>query len=193
MKNRTEIIQHLINKIGAKKYLEIGIGPGENHKLIRCEYKVSVEPHPTVQVTHKMTSDSFFETNKETFDVIFIDGLHHDYQVYKDIINSLNIVSENGFIVCHDMSPHSEFIQRVPQPKSGSEWTGDCWKAWVKLRSERSDLQMNVVDIDYGCGIISKGTQEKIKINSELNWDLLNSKRVELLSLISVDEFIKNY
>jgi predicted O-methyltransferase YrrM len=193
MKNRTEIIQYFINKINAKKYLEIGMGPGENHNLIVCEYKVSVDPHSYIPVTYKMTSDDFFKENKETFDVIFIDGLHHDYQVYNDIINSLDILSEGGYIICHDMNPTSELMQRVPQPISGQEWTGDCWKAWVRIRSEREDLKMHVIDLDYGCGIISKGPQEKIIINSDLTWDLLKENRTELLNLISVDKFIENY
>lgn len=27
--------------------------------------------------THRMTSDAFFATNEEQFDLVFIDGLHH--------------------------------------------------------------------------------------------------------------------
>lgn len=186
---RTEIIQKFINQINAKKYLEIGMGCGVNHNSIRCEYKLSVDPTPTAPPTHAMTSDDFFLQNKEMFDVIFIDGLHWSEQVYKDIINSLNVLNDGGYIVCHDMNPHSEFIQRYPQPKIESEWTGDCWKAWVKLKTERDDLQMSVVDTDYGCGIISRGKQDKINLSGDLTWDLLDSNKKELLNLISVDEF----
>jgi hypothetical protein len=187
--NRTEIIQALINKINGKRYLEIGMGPGLNFTSIVCEYKVCVDPTPTVPVTFSLTSDDFFEQNKDIYDVIFIDGLHWSEQVYKDIINSLNVLNDGGYIICHDMNPHSEFIQRYPQPKIESEWTGDCWKAWVKLKTERDDLQMSVVDTDYGCGIISRGKQDKINLNGDLTWDLLDSNRKELLNLISVDEF----
>ena len=186
---RTEIIQSLIDKVGGKKYLEIGMGPGKNFADITCDHKVCVDPTPTVPVTFSLTSDAFFEQNKDTYDVIFIDGLHWSEQVYKDIINSLNVLNDGGYIICHDMNPHDEFIQRYPQPKAESEWTGDCWKAWVRLRSERDDLNMRVVDTDYGCGIIKKGNQEKIKINGELTWELLDSKRKELLNLMTVDEF----
>ena len=131
----------------------------------------------------------FFSQNKETFDVIFIDGLHWSEQVYKDIINSLDVLSEGGYIICHDMSPYCEFIQRYPQPRRESEWTGDCWKAWVKLRSDRDDLKMAVVDTDYGCGVITRGNQDKLKVDDELTWDLLDNKRVELLNLISIEKF----
>jgi hypothetical protein len=187
--NRSEIIQNLIDKVQGKNYLEIGMGPGLNFSEIKCENKTCVDPNPTVPVTYKLTSDDFFLSNKEKFDVIFIDGLHWSEQVYKDIINSLNVLNDNGYIICHDMNPHSEFIQRYPQPMVESEWTGDCWKAWVKLKSERTDLNMAVVDTDYGCGVISKGKQKLIKINKELTWDDLNENRKELLNLISIQEF----
>lgn len=188
---RTEIIQTLINKINGKSYLEIGTGPGINFSEIKCEYKVCVDPTPTVAVTYQLTSDAFFEQNNEMFDVIFIDGLHWSEQVYKDIINSLNVLNEGGYIVCHDINPHSEFIQHYPQAIAETEWTGDCWKAWVKLKTERSDLNMLVVDSDYGCGIISRGKQKLIKVNEELTWELLEKDRIKLLNLVSIDNFKK--
>ena len=161
---RTDIIQLFINKTGTKKYLEIGMGPGINYHTIQCEHKVCVDPTPTTPVTHVMTSDDFFAQNQDTYGVIFIDGLHFDEQVYRDITNSLNVLEDGGFIVCHDINPYSELIQRYPQQAPG-DWTGDCWKAWVRLRSERSDLEMYVVDTDYGCGVIRKGYQETITLN----------------------------
>jgi hypothetical protein len=186
---RTGIIQSLIDKISAKKYLEIGMGPGINFNSIKCEYKISVDPNPTVSVNFKLTSDNFFIQNNEKFDIIFIDGLHWSEQLYTDIINSLDILNENGYIICHDINPHSEFIQRYPQPKAESEWTGDCWKAWVKLKSERDDLLMQVVDTDYGCGIIQKGKQQLLVFENELTWEFLDQNRKKILNLISVEEF----
>lgn len=192
---RTDIIQTIINQIGAKKYLEIGMGPGLNFNSICCNYKICVDPNPTVPVTHKITSDEFFQTNNQTFDVIFIDGLHYSEQVYKDIINSVNVLSNNGVIICHDLNPQTEVVQRYPQPKPNSEWTGDCWKAWVKIKSERRDLFMCVVDTDYGCGILTKGEQDLIDVKESLTWDFFHNHRTYLLNLISVDLFkqlIKN-
>jgi hypothetical protein len=189
---RTEIIQTYIDKLKAKKYLEIGMGPGINFSKVICDYKICVDPTPTVPVTFTLTSDDFFKQNEEKFDVVFIDGLHMSEQVYLDILNSLDVLNENGVIICHDMNPHSEFIQRYPQPKAESEWTGDCWKAWVKIRTEFDDLHMQVIDTDYGCGIITKGKQNLIKITEDLTWEFLEKNRVELLNLISVEEFKKN-
>lgn len=190
--NRTEIIQKLINKVNGKSYLEIGMGPGNNFNTIICNKKVCVDPTPTVPVTFSLTSDDFFKQNKDKFDIIFIDGLHWSEQVYKDIINSIEVLNKGGYIICHDMNPNSEFIQRYPQPKVESEWTGDCWKAWVKLRMERDDLNMYVINTDYGCGVITKGKQDKLIVSGELTWELLDSDRINLLNLISVDKFNKD-
>ena len=136
-----------------------------------------------------MTSDEFFLQNQEKFDVIFIDGLHEAYQVEKDINNSLEALNDNGFIMCHDMSPKSEAMQRVPRTEVG--WTGDCWKAWVKVRSTNPNVKMFVVNTDFGCGVIQKGSQELLDLNNlDLTYENLNKHRKEWLNLISIEEFL---
>jgi len=189
---RTEIIQTLISKSEANSYLEIGLGEGGNFKSIKCKNKVGVDPFFKYNDTLKMTSDEFFKDNVEVFDVIFIDGLHSSKQVYRDIDNSLNCLSENGYIICHDMNPHSEIIQKYPQEQDG-EWTGDCWKALVKLRTEVNEYTIHVVDTDYGCGIISKGYNQTLVLNEDLTWENFDKNRVEWLNLISVKQFIDLY
>lgn len=188
---RTDIINILIEKINGNNYLEIGVCSGENFNNIKCKHKVGVDPNVNSPATIHLTSDEFFKTNKENFDVIFIDGLHHSEQVYRDIINSLNVLSPNGYIVCHDMNPEKEEHQIIPF--TGGVWTGDCWKAFVSLRQERNDLGMYVVNTDYGCGIIQKGTQESLKINEELNWNNFNINRKKWLNLISIQEFYETF
>ena len=84
---RTDIIQSLIDKVGAENYLEVGVSAGENFRDIKCKNKVGVDPEPSTPATIHIDSDSFFKDNKRTFDVIFIDGLHHADQVYRDINN----------------------------------------------------------------------------------------------------------
>jgi len=82
-------------------------------------------------------------------------------------------------------------MQLYPQKIPESEWTGDCWKAWVKIKSEDDSLDMVVVNTDYGCGIIRRGRQEIIEVKNELTWDYLNSDRNRLLNLVSVEYFNK--
>jgi len=182
---KLDIIQFLINKTQAKKYLEIGVDKGLVLHNISCEYKIGVDPDPNSKATLHMTSDDFFKTNQEKFDIIFIDGLHHSNQVIKDINNSLSILNPGGYIVCHDMNPTTEIMQKVPR-ETGS-WTGDCWKAWVIIRSQRPDLNMCVIDTDFGCGIISVGTQQCININCDLTWDSFLTNKKNWLNLVPIN------
>jgi hypothetical protein len=185
--NRTDIIQLLIDKINAKSYLEIGVSGGENFQKIRCENKIGVDPELTSPATIFLTSDDFFNQNQEKFDVIFVDGLHHADQVLRDINNSLEVLGEGGYIVCHDMNPEKEEHQIIPF--HGGIWNGDCWKAFVQLRQERNDLEMFVVNTDYGCGVIRKGQQAPLQITEEINFENFNQNRKEWLNLIEVSEF----
>jgi hypothetical protein len=182
--NRIDIINALIEKHNYKTYLEIGVRDGSCFNAIKCENKTGVDPDPASAATHYITSDDFFESMPyfqrpytikdnngertfnipQKFDIIFIDGLHHSDQVVKDILNSLNFLSEGGTIVMHDCLPTSEFMQQIPMQPSHNEWTGDVWKAFVRLRSTRNDLEMFVVDIDWGCGVITRGQQETLMI-----------------------------
>jgi hypothetical protein len=99
---RLDLINLAIQKAKAKKYLVIGCDKNKIFNKIKCEYKTGVDP--LRGGTHRMYSDSFFEQNTETFDVIFIDGLHQYDQVSRDFSNSLNCLNENGFIILHDMT-----------------------------------------------------------------------------------------
>lgn len=194
LKWRTDLINFLIQKNNYKSYLEIGLEKGDNFQCINCDKKVSVDPDTATNATFHLESDAFFAQNEDFFDIIFIDGLHHCDQVYKDIKNSLKFLKEGGTIVCHDMNPFNRELQEVPQ-KPNVWWTGDCWKAWVKLRSEESDLNMRVLDMDFGCGVITRGSQKKIWLHAKaenLDYSYLNFDRKYLLNLISVEEFVRN-
>lgn len=180
--DRLGLIKLLINKINAEKYLEIGVHEGYVINNIDCKVKIGIDPNISTKATIYTTSDEFFKTNTEKFDIIFVDGLHHRDQVLRDINNSLLCLNSGGYVVCHDMSPETEIMQRVPQ--QSPSWNGDCWKAWVHLRSTRPDLTMFVIDIDHGCGIIKYGQQPTLNIDCELNWDNLVKNREYWLNLI---------
>lgn len=189
--DRTDIINLLAKKIEARTYLEIGVRDGENFHKVNCPRKIGVDPDPNSAATHFMTSDEFFEKNTETFDIIFIDGLHLSEQLLADLVNSLKVLSPTGYIICHDINPPTEELQRRINPSNGN-WNGDCWKAFVYLRWLRDDLVMYTVDTDWGCGVISKGTpgvQEDFPFE-ELSWDSLVKNREKWLTLISANEFI---
>lgn len=185
--HRSTVINNIINLIKATRYLEIGIDSGDNFNRVVCEKKIGVDPSVNAPCLFHMTSDDFFEQNKDRFDVIFIDGLHHADFVERDILNSLSVLNDGGYIICHDMNPINEIMQRVP--REVDYWMGDCWKAWVKLRSTMDNLSMYVIDTDCGCGVITNGKQDLINVDCDLTYDNLETHRQQWLNLISVDEF----
>ena len=82
-----------INRKKYKTYLEIGCFHNELFDNIKCEKKVGVDPYSGGTI--RKTSDDFFLSNKENFDIIFIDGLHRYHQVKQDILNSLILFQLN--------------------------------------------------------------------------------------------------
>ena len=84
---RWNLINKIIQKKGFTSYLEIGCYQDETFSKVKIEKKVGVDP--ISGGTLRQTSDAFFSTNRDFFDLIFIDG-HHVYdQVIKDINNSI--------------------------------------------------------------------------------------------------------
>ena len=191
MKYRWDIINRFIAEYNYKSYLEIGVRSKTCYKRINIEHKACVDPAKETTPTFCLTSDNFFKQNKSTFDIIFIDGLHLCEQVERDILNSLDFLNNKGTIICHDMNPINETHQI--RQYNGGTWNGDVWKAWVKLRSKRSDLNMYVVDTDHGIGVIRKGKQDVIKsLPEKLTYKDLVNNRKQYLNLITLKEFINS-
>lgn len=187
---RTTILNTLADRYGCRSYLEIGQGRKEdNFAWVTCRKKIGVDPNPKVEAAFPVTSDQFFARHREAFDLIFIDGLHLADNVERDILNSLRVLSRRGTIVVHDCNPTTEEMQRVPW-QGQHAWTGDVWKVWVKMRATRTDLQMFVVDVDSGCGIIRRGRQRTISLPEELTYELFAKNRRTWLNLLDVHEFL---
>jgi hypothetical protein len=168
--------------------LEIGIDAGDNFNAIRCAEKTGVDPanFANIQNVVECASDDFFSGNKRRFDLIFIDGLHHADVVGRDLRNALNCLHPGGAIVCHDLLPSDERMQMVP--RETGLWTGDCWKAWVKLRAARPELSMFVAEMDYGVGLIfPEGGFKPPRIEIEeasLTWERFSQMKAEWLPLV---------
>lgn len=190
--NRIFIIQSLIDKIGAKKYLEVGVQLGHCFNTVKCDYKIGVDPDPGSAATHIMTSDDFFAQNTEKFSVMFSDGLHHADQSERDLNNMLNCLEERGFIIAHDMLPNSKHCQEIPLTDQ-NEWCGNVWLSWVKLRMTRDDLEMYCIDTDWGTSVIRKGKQELLKVDGPIDYEGFVKNRDRWMNVISVAQFKQKF
>ena len=200
--NRIEVIQKLIDKVGGKSYLEIGIRRGETIASVEAWRKIGVDPAPQLQnisgsglskrfdqiTVHAKTSDEYFQRCHEKFDVVFIDGLHVYEQAIKDILNSLNHLRHDGYIVVHDCNPMTE--NAATREWHAGVWNGDVWKAIYDIKTNYPELNYVVLDEDFGLGIIWKdGENDRIyapdfKQNIVgLNYSYLENNRLALLNL----------
>jgi hypothetical protein len=150
-----------------------------------------------------MSSDEFFDTHTNLLqkfppDVVFVDGLHTFEQSLKDVQNSLRFAREDGLIVIHDCNPpHTAAAQparseneaaRMNLPGWNGEWCGDVWKTIPHLRATRDDLEVFVLDCDYGMGIVRRTSGKSSPLMElpdvrDLSYEDLEKDRTGILDL----------
>jgi hypothetical protein len=149
-----QLINLFIRKRGYKRYLEIGCFADTCFNQIQADVKVGVDPASGGTV--RMTSDEYFAqaiAEGTKFDLIFIDGLHHHDQVYRDIINALECLAPGGCIMMHDCLPPDRNHETAENGEV--QFCGTCWRAFAMIR-ERTDLDAITGDFDYGVGLIRR-------------------------------------
>jgi hypothetical protein len=193
---RFDIINTLIKKFGYQRYLEIGVEDGEAFSQVHCAVKQGVDPY-SANATFRIPSDEFFAMihDEVEYDLIFVDGLHVEDQAQRDIENSLLHLSEGGVIVVHDCNPPNEWYQRSYEEAKLNgcrQWNGTTWRAFVNLRATRPDLEMCVIDTDWGCGIVRQDGdgQDVIDLPDNYSYADFEVHRKEWLNLISEQEFL---
>lgn len=210
---RYEVINWLIENMGYKKYLEIGVDDPELcfNKVI-CEKKTGVDPYEDKLGTHQwtedqkqemidkvdgelkmMTSDDFFASlTRNKFDLIFIDGLHKEEQVDKDIENALKHLSKNGVIMLHDTLPKNE-MECMPEPEFGQPWTGTVFRSFWKLRQFRSDLDLFTLDFETGLSFVRPGVNQIYSDpkfpDLRMSFTYLKMYRDKLMNVVTWEKF----
>lgn len=167
-----------------------------------------------------VTSDDFFHQHAgllraEPPQVIFIDGMHSFQQVLADCYHALNYLAKDGVIILHDCSPpHAmsatpatspqdameKWKQRYPDRKHEwtGEWCGDTWKAIPYLIKHHPELNVCVLNADYGLGMVSRkrGTDLVAKYGEfadtsqfeKMDYAVLDKNRPQMLNLKKLSE-----
>jgi SAM-dependent methyltransferase len=181
------LINYCIERFAYSKYLEIGCRDDDTFRQIRAPYKVGVDP--VSGGTHRLTSDEFFRLSNDSFDIVFVDGLHYCEQVYADVRNALCCLRPNGIIVLHDCHPSQE-VHQLREAKT-YVWNGDVWKAFVLFRQDLG-LEAIVADFDHGVGLIRPGKNnlplELQRPYQELTWAELSENKATWLRLADAAE-----
>jgi hypothetical protein len=171
--HRVDVINALLHKVKGTDYLEVGVRKGETIAGVFCQRRHGVDPvlqldkispaslAPRLEdaTFFEITSDEFFSVNSLKFDVVLVDGLHQYEQAIKDILNALNCLKGNGYIVVHDCSPPTEAA--AAREQGSGAWCGDTWKTMYDLHANYPTIDSFVLDGDYGLGIVSKQNREE--------------------------------
>ena len=138
-----------------QSYLEIGTDKGDTFNAVNIENKECCDPNKLIDnLTYHMTSDEMFSQMPadKKYDIIFIDGLHHERFVDRDIVNSLRHLNPGGFIMCHDVLPWN--ADMATKTFSGV-WFGDTYKAIIKASGYIGRQHMAIVAfVQFGLCII---------------------------------------
>ena len=193
--DKNHIIQLFIDYYNFKSYLEIGgqpSDPNSTFNTIRCASKHAIDPEEKENATFCMTSDEFFEKHggEQKYGAVFIDGWHEHKQVYRDIVNSLENLEDDGVIILHDMIPLTRDLEKDPLR------TGCCWRAFAELR-KRDDLNMAILVPPWGSedslGIIRKGKQVPFEGEIEFNYDFLINNIEDLMNTMDINSLFTEF
>jgi len=122
-KSQHPVLDTLVANFKPWRYLEVGIGTGENLEGLDIEEKVGIDiAQPTVSLgdnvrLYQGKSDDVFVSNEfrqeGPFDLIFIDAYHEFRQCVRDFSNSLSLLNEDGIIVIHDVWPFDQVTLKI--------------------------------------------------------------------------------
>jgi len=170
--NRVELINLLASHVNAQDYLEVGVRFGRCLSRITVPNRTGVDPAPVLHKVeeeyrpgleginlHICTSDEFFANSTETFDVIFVDGMHLYEFAMRDLLNSLNRLNPGGFVVAHDLCPKNATV--ASRERLSTEWNGDVWKVALDVNMNYPDIEYCVMNCDFGLGVFWKKDQNQ--------------------------------
>ena len=180
--------------------MEIGVCDGNNFNQVNCLNKFGIDPEPSKECFGKniylMTSNEYFQyisihNSNILFDLIFIDGSKLEEQVDLDLQNSLKYLSNNGMILIKNCNPPNKTHQRKQLLYNGIflQWNGTLWKSYAKLRMNNPNLNMKVINCEWGLGIIQNGKQKCYPKINNLEYKNLDQDRANMLNLISIYDF----
>ncbi len=130
--------------------------------------------HPNTLLRGRLvqaTSDEFFASlaPNERFDVIFVDGNHSFAQSLRDIEHAVEHLADGGVVLVHDCDPPTAGAASADsRDAGGGPWCGEVWRSIVMLRATRPDLTVEVIDADFGIGMIRKRPSPSLDVDP--NW-----------------------
>lgn len=182
--NSARRIMAIAELVNAKTYLEIGVDQGVTFTGVSIPNKVGVDPcfrfdfkaHETpTSRFHQVPSDTYFSTiatGQDSFDIIFLDGLHVFEQTFRDFCATQAHSHRNTVWLIDDVMPSDVFSSlRLPQDTlafrraAGGEslaWHGDVYKVPLAIADFFPSFDMRTIGTNgNGQTIVVRRPREK--------------------------------
>ena len=167
---KVEIIRHLADTNGYRKYLEIctpttGVAYANVdrtkfevcHRLMyRCPdgfddgMKIDFRS-PDLDISKCIGQ---IKDQNLLYDVMLVDPWHEYETSLRDLKDAFDLIRVGGSIVVHDCLPPNEEVTTPHYIPDG--WAGVTYKAYLDFVLARTDLRYFTIDTDWGCGVIGK-------------------------------------
>jgi hypothetical protein len=198
-------IENLARLNSTIRYLEVGIFRGETFLALDFPEMTAVDPSPkadtdkidmTGKIIRAMKSDTYFMTESpiNTFDFIFLDGLHTFEQTFRDFCSSLIFSHKKTIWIIDDTVPRDYFSAMPDYQKSMSfrkelgitekSWHGDVFKTIFAIHDFFPSL-------DYRT-IINNGNPQTVVISSPRPNFIPAWNNLERISRMDYADFIDN-
>jgi len=164
MRDKAELINLIISHKKYKSYLELGVGHRiETISQINCKEIISVDIEKITENIPSFvgTTDDFFKSTEQKFDIIYIDADHHFKSVDKDFKNSIEHLTRDGIICMHDIGPVSEHDTR---PRA----SGTAFMSFMHIR-ENPEFDAFSYEFENGdiLGLVKLSTNTEVWISPE--------------------------
>ena len=173
MLRRAAVVNALLSLYSNPGYLEIGVARGLTFDAVRAGRKVAVDPRfkfdpaaaraaNPAAAYHQVTSDEYFGSiaqPDETFEVIYLDGLHTLEQTLRDLLNALAHLVPGGVILIDDVIPSSypaslrsrdEWIALTAAVGLKRPWMGDVYRLVFFIETFFQQLTFRTVSENHG-------------------------------------------
>ena len=99
--------------------------------VVHEQFLLNIEGKNNIKHIHKLSDDAIEDLKTQSFDFIYIDGLHTYDQIKKDIENYLPLIKKGGFIAGHDYHPnHQGVIDGIDEMLKIDQTFSDT--SWIK-------------------------------------------------------------
>lgn len=206
-------LSRLSARLGATRYLEVGVADGNTFFSIPILQKVAVDPKFRFDWQQRHTEqESYFETNSDNwflkhatgrqFDLIFLDGLHTFEQTLRDFCNSLSVSHADTVWLIDDTFPSDvfsawnnqreavEFRRQAlaqwtgkPATKGSGRWHGDVYKVIFVLHDFFPMMSYCTIDSGKRQTLVWREARESFQPRFN---------NLEMISRLSYFDFRKN-